>query len=106
MTTTSFHTDDSQIIRHSPFLGDELALPKPYLIDQPGLKNHADDFWIRVTMLQEGMVNKIPLFLNGSTKIDDIILKTFKEDWINALKRLTHSKSELNEKHMYRPIQV
>ena len=34
------------------------------------------------------------------------VLEAFELKWIGALKRLQHSKDELNDKHFYRPLLV
>ena len=51
-------------------------------------------------------MERIQRLLNGSEAITDEALEELEAHWIFDLKRLTHSKDELNDKHMYRPIQV
>ena len=83
-----------------------MALPIDYLTDQPDLDSHFAAFKGRVRTFTKNVIEKVPAFLNGSIEIDDKSLKKLEDDWTSALKRLTHSKDEINDKHLYRPIVV
>ena len=83
-----------------------MALPHQYLTDQPDLESHSTTYYERAENFQVQVVDQIQSFLNGSKPMEESSLDKLETDWINTLKRLTHSKDELNDKHLYRPLQV
>ena len=85
---------------------DELALPLEYLTDQPDLELHYNIFNSRVKNFSKSVIEKISDFLDGTVTINETWLATLEEHWIRALKRLAHSQAEINDKHLYRPIEV
>ena len=86
--------------------GDELALPREYLSDQPQLDSHATTYYARAQQFQTRVIDRIHGFLDGNESITEAALEELEAHWIYDLKRLTHSKDELNDKHFYRPLQV
>ena len=86
-----------------------MALPKHYLADQPDLEDHVQNFYIRVDILQKDVIDLIRIYMDGSLYANKTlapVLEAFQAKWIGALKRLKHSKDELNDKHFYRPLLV
>ena len=83
-----------------------MALPKSYLADQPDLESHVKTFYERVENFQNRVIDRLRNLLSGSEQISDQSLNELEAHWINDLKRLTHSKDEFKDKHLYRPITV
>ena len=86
--------------------GDELALPKAYLSDQPDLESHAATYYQRVEKFQVRVIDRIHRLLDGEEPVLNSTLDELEKHWIFDLKRLTHSKDELNDKHFHRPLEV
>ena len=82
-----------------------MALPKQYLSNQVDLESHEQSYYGRVAVF-ESLMDRIRQLQNGSEEILDASLLELEKDWINSLKRLTHSKDQLNDDHFYRPIKV
>ena len=83
-----------------------MALPKNYLADQPDLESHVTTFYERVENFQSRVIDRLRNLLNGSEQISDQSLNELEAHWIYDLKRLSHSKDEFKDKHLYRPIKV
>ena len=83
-----------------------MALPKAYLSDQPDLESHAATYYQRVEKFQVRVIDRIHRLLDGEEPILNSNLDELEKHWIFDLKRLTHSKDELNDKHFHRPLEV
>ena len=86
--------------------GDQKAIPKFYLTDQPNLEAHRIAFNERLTVFDTDVIGETEKLLNGIIPIDDDSLKKLKEKWQKSAEELTYNKDSSLDNHFERPIKV